>query len=479
MSIKRNFLFSSVLTISNYIIPFITFPYVSRILGVSNIGLYGFMDSIVNYFGLFSMLGIGSLGAREIAKNKSNLVNLNKTFSNLLFLNAIFTVIAILFLLLAVMLVPKLQENWEFMILGVVKLIFNLFLTEWFFTGLEDFKYISIRSIIVKVLFVISVFLFVTDRDDVMIYYALMVSVVMVNAIINYFYRKKFITFSFKDISLSAILKPYLTIGLYIILTSMYTSFNVAYLGFMTSDTEVGYYMTATKIFGLILSLFTAFTAVMLPRISSLYEKRDIKEICRLTDKSLDVIISISVPLIIFTIILAPQIIHLISGTGFEGAIIPMRIIMPLILIIGIEQILVLQLLMPLNKDKEILINAIVGACFGIFLNIILIANYRSIGSAVVRVLSELSVLIVAQYFIQKELNIQFPVKKIFKNIIYSFPIFVVCIGFKFYSGLEDEILIVVTFITSFVYYIIVQIFWVKNQLVLDLINRLSLKKYK
>ena len=139
MGIKKNFAFSSALTVSNYIFPLIVFPYVSRVLGVSNIGLIDFIDSIVNYFILFSMLGISATGIREIAQYRNNQKKLINTFSSLFILNAVFTVIVILILIVSILFVPLLNENYDLMILGVVKLIFNLFLIEWFFKGIEDF----------------------------------------------------------------------------------------------------------------------------------------------------------------------------------------------------------------------------------------------------------------------------------------------------------------------------------------------------
>lgn len=133
-------------------------------------------------------------------------------------------------------------------------------------------------------------------------------------------------------------------------LTSMYTSFNVTFLGFVTNVTEVGYYTTATKLHGIILAFFTAFTGVMLPRMSALVAENRMDEVKRLINKSFDLLFMISIPLIVFSIYFAPEIIYLISGNGYEGAITPMRMVMPLVLIIGMEQILIVQLLMPLKK---------------------------------------------------------------------------------------------------------------------------------
>lgn len=477
MGIKKNFVFSSILTVSNFIFPLLVFPYVTRVLGVSNIGLCNFVDSIINYFILFSMLGISIIGIREVAKTKKNIEQLKKTFSSLFLLNVISTFVMLLILIVATIFVPKLFENKEMMLLGGIKLIFNLFLTEWFFKGLEDFKYITIRSVIIKSVFVISVFIFVRDQGDVQVYYALICGMVVLNAFINWNYRKRFISFSFKNVSFTTYVKPYFTMGSYMVLTSMYTSFNVAYLGFVSGNIEVGYYTTATKLYGVLLAFFTAFTAVMLPRMSALVAEGKIDEVKRLTARSYEALIAFSIPLIIISTIFAPQIIRLIAGPGYEGAILPMRIVMPLMLIIGIEQILIIQLLMPLKKDNIILINSIIGASVGILLNILLVSSLKSVGSSIVWICAEISVLIVAQYFVKKALNINFPLKKILLNFLYALPLATILLYLNTFK-LTEFIILIMAAILSIIYVGLIQFFIIKNDFLLALVLKSNIAQF-
>jgi O-antigen/teichoic acid export membrane protein len=166
------------------------------------------------------MLGLSITGIREIAKHKGSPQQLKITFSSLFLLNAIATLVVLLLLILSIFIVPTLYEHRDMMFIGIAKLIFNLFLTEWFFKGMEDFKYITIRSVVVKFLFVVSIFVFVREKDDFNIYYALLVAMVVVNAIFNSVYRKRFVSFSFKNITFTPFLRSFLTIGIYLILTS-------------------------------------------------------------------------------------------------------------------------------------------------------------------------------------------------------------------------------------------------------------------
>ena len=141
MGIKRNFFFSSILTTANYIFPLIIFPYISRVLGVNNIGICNFVDSIINYFILFSMMGLSITGIREIAKVKKDKSILQQTFSSLFVLNLISTSIALILLIIGIYTIPQLKEHQNLMWIGAVKLVFSLFLIEWFFKGIENFKY--------------------------------------------------------------------------------------------------------------------------------------------------------------------------------------------------------------------------------------------------------------------------------------------------------------------------------------------------
>jgi O-antigen/teichoic acid export membrane protein len=207
---------------------------------------------------------------------------------------------------------------------------------------------------------------------------------VVVNAFVNVIYSKKYVRFSFNGINIKTYLKPFFILGSYLLLTSMYTTFNVACLGFATDTVEVGYYSTATKLFTIILSFYSAFTGVMMPRMSALLGEGRIDEFKGLTNKSVELLFAFVIPIIIISEFCAPEIIRIVAGEGYEGSIMPMRIVMPLMLICGYEQILVLQILSPMKKDTAILRNSVIGASVALLSNIILVPLFASSGTAVV-----------------------------------------------------------------------------------------------
>lgn len=425
-SVKKNFLYSSILTTAGYIFPMLTYPYVSRVLGVDNIGIYNFVDSIISYFILVSMMGITVTGIREITSVRNDRHRLSRVFSSLVVLNACATFISIALLIAGVIFVPRFRENSELFLIGISKILFNFLLIEWFYKGLEDFKFITMRTLLVRILFVLAIFIFVRSRNDLPLYYTAICGSVVLNAIVNWVYSRKFVRFSLKEVSLRPYLKPFLVLGVNSFLVSMYTTFNTAYLGFVASDAEVGFYGTATKLYSIILALYTAFTGVMLPRMSSLVNQKNREEFMRLLDKSLAFLMACSIPAILFVEFFAPEIVGVLAGEGYEGAILPMRIVMPLVFIIGYEQIIVLQALMPLKKDSTIFRNSIIGAVVGVGLNLILVPRLHAVGSSIVWVSSELVILVLSQFYIKKYIGLVFPASKLLRSVVYYIPVMLV-----------------------------------------------------
>jgi len=448
------------------------------VLGVENIGLCNFANSIIDYFILFSSMGIGIVGVREIAKSKGNRQMLDNVYSNLFFLNALSTFLALVALAFFTLCIPKLWEYREMMTIGGVRLLFNFLLVEWLFKGIEDFKFITIRSVIIKCLYVIAVFVFVRKADDYLVYFTLMTLMVVANAFVNVWYSRYRVRLAFCNISFKPYIKSFFILGIYMLLTSMYTSFNVAFLGFTSGETEVGYYTTATKLYAILLGFFTAFTGVMLPRMSTLVAEGKIDEFKSLVSRSVTVLVSFSTPLVCYSLVMAPQIIRIISGAGYEGAVTPMRIVMPLMLIIGYEQILVIQILMPLKADKYIFHNSLIGASVGIILNIAIVPYLHSVGSAVVWILSEISVLICAQLAVYKCIGLSFPWRRFGISIIGHLPLGILLVLCNYINvGLFAQV--VIAGVMMVVYSYILNMYIVKNPEFISIVSGIVLRLRK
>lgn len=469
-SIKTNVVYSSILSIAGYLFPLLTYPYVTRVLGVEYLGSNNFVDSIVNYFTFLSMMGMGVLGVREIAKCKTDKYKLSRTFSSLVALNLITSLFAIIVLFICVSFSSRLQEYNELFYIGAARILFNTLLIEWFFKGIENFKFITIRSLIIRVVYVVSVFVFIRCPQDYKLYFFLTSSVTFLNALWNIFYSTRFVHFSIKDVYIKSYWSPFILLGIYQLLVTTYTTFNAIYLGFVTNDIQVGYYTVVTKLYYIILSVFTAFTGVMLPRMSALNADGSIDTYKTLVDKSINVLFLIAFPIIILTEICAPQIIGLLAGEEYYHSIIIARIIMPLIFIVGYEQILVVQILTSLGKDKDILKTSVIGVSTAMLLNIILVPILYSVGSAIVWVISELSVLVASQFFVTKYTGLRFPFKMFFVNILYALPIVILGLILMILTSYNLISLFIFLLLLS-LYYFVIEWYVMKNQVVISLAN--------
>ena len=281
-------------------------------------------------------------------------------------MNIVFTLFTLVVYLTCIAVVPKFNQYEELFYIGAGKILFTAFLVEWFFTGVENFRYITLRSLFIKCIYVIAILLFIQSPADYRLYFILTVGVVVINALINTVYVYRFIDFRFKDLFFTRFYKQNCILGLYAIMTSMYLTFNVMYLGLVSDNVEVGYYTTAFKLYYVILGLFSAFTSVMLPRMSTLISEGEGQRFHELIGRSFMVITMFSVPLIVCTIALAPQMIFILAGGGYEGAILPMRIIMPAVLFVGDCPGVGYSGLIPMKKDK-IIVESLRGWCFDRF----------------------------------------------------------------------------------------------------------------
>ena len=422
MSIKGNFIYSTILTFSTYLVPLMVFPYISRILGVDCIGAIDTIDNIIDYCILFSMMGMSTLGIREIAKYKNDKNRLQETFNNLFWLNVISTIVVFFFLIVTTICIPTLQQRIVLLTIGSFKLFANLFWIEWFYRGLEDFKYITIRSVIVRLLFIVSVFVFIKEKSDFTLYYILFVSIVIINAICNWTYKRNKVSLRFKHIALKAYAKPFIILGVFAMLSAIYTKLSIPVLSFTCGDTEAGYYATATRMYQVVIALISSLISVLIPRMSVLIRESNYTEISHLFELAFKMLFFISLPIIWYVEFLAPDIIAIFAGNEFVQAAIPMRIVIFLVLIIGSEQIYIMQLLIPLNKDKIVAVAGLCGVITWAILSTILVPLLHGIGTSIVWIATESVVLLIAIYYIKKTMGYHYPWKLFFLSCLESIP---------------------------------------------------------
>ena len=427
-SIKVNFIYKSALTVSLYLMSFISFPYIARVFGVERLGLVNFVDNVVNYFLLFATMGINVLGVREIAAAKGSPTELNRVFSSLLGINILFTIATLIIYYIVIAVIPQLEPYKSLLYIGAAKIIATPFLAEWFFTGIENFRYITLRSVAIRACYIVSIFIFIRTPDHYKLYWWMSVAVVVINAIVNISYlRKEEILFLWHEAINLRYMRSNLTLGAYAIMTSIYLTFNVIYLGLVTNNTQVGFYTTAFKLYSVILGFFTAFANVMLPRMSAIVAQNKTSRFRELIEKSFAAVATFSTPMILCTTTLAPQIIYALSGTGYQGAVLPMQIIMPAIALVGLSQVMTLQVLMPLKREGVLLAVSIVGATVSLIANILIVKRLECIGSAIVLLTAEVIVTAIYAIYTRKKFGIQIPAILFTKEAILCAPSVAIC----------------------------------------------------
>ena len=208
--ITTNFIYNVTLTLSSYLINLVLFPYVSRVLGVDMVGKVGFVNDTVSYFSLFALMGVATVGIREIAACGEDRGKRSKVFSSLMAIVLLLTALVLMIYLAAILVVNRFQADRSLFVMGAGTLFFTSLLIEWLYQGMEDFRYITIRSVLVKLAYAAAVFLVVRRPEDYRTYFALTVGAVVVNAIVNLAYSRRFVRFSFREAEVRPFLKPVL-----------------------------------------------------------------------------------------------------------------------------------------------------------------------------------------------------------------------------------------------------------------------------
>ena len=414
-SIKKNFVMNAILQLSSVVFPLITFPYVNRILLPVGTGKVSFAVSLIAYFNIFAQLGVPTYGIRACAKARDSKLNLTRTVHELLIINLITSTIAYLFLIIALLFIPRLQDDRCLYIIVSSTIFLNTIGMEWLYKGLEQYKYITVRSVCFKFVALIAMFLLIHQQNDYMIYGFLTIFAASASNLLNFVHAHKYIDMRYVGgYQLGKHIKAVSVFFAMACATTIYTNLDTIMLGFMTSDIDVGYYNAAIKSKNVLVSLVASLGAVLLPRNSYYIEHNMLDEFKKVSNKALEFVFVAAMPLLVFFIIFAEPVILLLAGPEYYEAILPMKVIMPTLLFIGITNVLGLQILVPLGREKIVLYSEIVGALVDLVLNAILIPVLHSTGAALGTLVAEFVVLIVQFWCLRSEFS------NAFKSIHYG-----------------------------------------------------------
>lgn len=413
-SIKFNMLMNAILTMSNIVFPLITFPYASRILLPEGTGRVSFAVSIITYFSMFAQLGIPTYGIRACAKVRDDKEKLSRIVHELLMINVIMVLISYVAFGISLFAVPKFERDKELLLVISVTILLNAMGVEWLYKALEKYSYITLRSVIFKFISLVAMFALVHNENDYIIYGAITIFAASASNVLNFINLRKYVILKpLGDYKISQHIKPMLVFFSMSVATVIYTNLDSVMLGFMKGDAEVGIYTAAVKVKSILVTLVTSASAVLLPRASKFVDQGRMDDFYRILKKTLYFIFIIALPMCVYFIIFAKKSILLLSGEAFVDSTLPMQIIMPTLLLIGITNLTGIQMMIPLGMERCVLYSEIGGAVVDIILNAILIPQYGATGAAMGTLVAELVVLIIQLYCVRDK------VKNLFNGVPY------------------------------------------------------------
>lgn len=385
-SVKVNYILNLINTGTQMLFPLITFPYVCRVIEADGIGQINFFQSIISYISLFTCLGIPMYAIREIARDRSDVVQMNRTAMEILLLHSMLTLVGYAIVAILCLTVPQIQVNIPLFLILSLTIFFTAIGCEWFYQGIEDFKYITIRGLIIKTVSVVLLFIFVKSKTDLLYYGCYTVFGVLGGNIFNFFRLRKYIhreNIIFSELHIKRHIKPVLKVFSFSVVTSIYLQLNTVLLGFLKNALAVGYFAAATKVMQMLLTMSACLGSVMMPRASHLIAENKEDEFNRLIQKSYDFTLAIALPVTIGLIFCAPSLITALCGVKFDHSILPSQIIAPIILMVAISNVFGIQVLFPKGKINIVTLCCGIGAVADLILNLCLIPFFSYIGTSI------------------------------------------------------------------------------------------------
>lgn len=396
-SVKKNIILNGINTVTGILFPVITFPYAARILLPDGIGAVNFLNSIISYIVLLTSLGIPLYAVKEVAKYHDDKINRDKVTVEIIILSTILCLFGYIAVWLLAKYVPQIHRQSSLFYILSLTIVFTSIGVNWFYQGIEDFKFITIRAIIIRALAAAALFLFVKDASDLLIYGMITVGSTVGNNFINFIHLRKHISLrivKIKDLKVLRHFKGASQVFILNVIISLYVQLNLIMLGFISGDEAVGYYTAGTKIVHICVSIISSIAAVLLPRCTYLLQMNDDVGFSAIIKKSMDLTTAFSLPMAIGLMLLANPIVMIFCGKEYIDTIPILYLTAPIILFIALTNVLGVQILYPKGKINIVIFSVLVAAITNILFNIMIIPTYGAIGAAISTCIAEFMVLI-------------------------------------------------------------------------------------
>ncbi|MBO5474038.1 MAG: flippase [Lachnospiraceae bacterium] len=409
----KNYIYNTLYQILVLIAPLITTPYISRVLGATGIGIYSYAQSIATYFVLVGAVGTTLYGQREIAYTQNDPIRRTEVFWEITIFRFIAVTICTIIYYFIFAVHGEYSAVYKILTLEVFATAFDI---SWFFMGMENFRLTVLRNTLIKLCGIILIFLFVKTPEDVQLYTWCLTLPVFIGNVSLWFGLKKYLI-KLEHLIFSGIpahIKPILILFFPQIAIEIYTVLDKTMIGIFGSDIDqVGYYTQAQKVVKITLMIVTSLGTVMLPAMSAAFAQGKKEEIVKNIKESFRFVFMLAFALIFGLIGISETFVPIFFGKGYD-LVVPLMVVMsPILLIIGISNIIGKQFLLPTKQQSAFTISIVIGACVNFGFNALLIPFFDAIGASIATLLAELSVTFVQILYVRKQL----PLRECFRTL--------------------------------------------------------------
>jgi O-antigen/teichoic acid export membrane protein len=463
--LRSNLFFQALLSGSQLLFPLVTSPYISRILGPGGVGKVSYVDSWVQILCTVAAFGIPMYGVREIAKRRDGQVDRSKLVTELFLIQLLLGLFSSLIMYQVGLFVG--MDKW-LLYLALLCIMANTMQGEWYYQGMEEYKYISLRTISLRFLTLVLVFVLIKTPSDFVKYYALLVSVLVTTTLVNLVGIARHL--KIKDISFEIVphFKPLIWFFLSYSLISVYTYFDAVILRWATDDEHVGYYSTGFRIVRQSSLMVIALGGVFVPRIAYLFDKGHTDELQGQLHASFQLLMFATIPLSVLFLLLAPEIILLLAGHEFAPSVEVVMILSPMPVLINLGYLFGMQVLVPFGKEKQLFVCLGFGTLISLTANYLLAPHYQHLGTAFANTFTELVITICLGFCATRFGVLRFDFKPLLSIVLCCIPIYFVLTFLRFVS--DNSFVIISTCITvSLAVFVLLQVWVFKNRYVAPL----------
>lgn len=434
-------------------------------MGPEAYGKIQFVLVFAQYFVLVAAMGIPIFGVREIAKLRHDKKLLSKSLSELLIINIVSSVLLLTVYLIIIFSFGWFQNDLQLYLLGGLIVLTGFSTLDWFYNGVEQFHFLSIRSITIKSLALAGLFIFVKSKEDLITYFLIVLFSILANNLWNLLKVRGLLNFKLKELNFKSHIPVLFTFLATTLSISIYTVVDTLLLGFLADNTSVGYYSAAVKINKIAIPIVTVLGVVLIPRITQSIANKDTKSLNSLINNSFSFICLIGIPIAFGLFLFAQEFIISISGIEFSSAILAMKITAPLALLIGFGHLFGFQLLIPAGLEKKYLIATICGMTISIILNLLLINSLKDKGTAIATLSGEFVVSFIAFYYVYKEMKISINWFSALRAITASIVFIPLTYFLRIY--IDDTVLrLLIAIPSAALFYFLIQFYVFRNPLI-------------